>query len=113
MMGWGPDFPTVQGYGIPLWDSSYILQRGNNNFAMIKDKSIDGLFDQYNKEQDQAKKTQISTEINHKVSEGAYYLPFTFERLLNWRSSRIGNVYTTDAYSGYYDFVNIGLKSTK
>jgi len=113
IMGWGPDFPTVQGYGIPLWSSSYILQSGNNNYAMIKDKTIDGLFDQYNSEQDAAKKTSIATEINHKVSEGAYYLPFTFERLLNWRSSRIGNVYTSNAYSGYYDFVNIGLKSSK
>ncbi|MEW1778413.1 ABC transporter substrate-binding protein [Streptomyces sp. NPDC086777] len=113
IMGWGADFPTVQGYGAPLWDSSYILQSGNNNFALIKDKTIDGLFDQYNTQQDEAKKTQIATEINHKVTEGAYYLPFTFERLLNWRSSRIANVYTTNAYSGYYDFVNIGLKSTK
>jgi peptide/nickel transport system substrate-binding protein len=113
IMGWGPDFPSVQGYGIPLWSSNYILQSGNNNFAMIKDKTIDGLFDQYNKEQDEAKKTQIATEINHKVSDGAYYLPFTFERLLNFRSSRLANVYTTNAYSGYYDFVNLGLKSTK
>ncbi|MEV0482850.1 ABC transporter substrate-binding protein [Streptomyces sp. NPDC050508] len=113
IMGWGPDFPTVQGYGIPLWSSNYILQSGNNNFALIKDKTIDGLFDQYNTTLDEAKKTQLATEINHKVSEGAYYLPFTFERLLNWRSSRIANVYTTNAYSGYYDFVNIGLKSTK
>ena len=113
IMGWGPDFPTVQGYGIPLWDSHYILQSGNNNFAMIKDPAIDGLFDQYIGTQDEAQKTQIATQINHKVSEGAYYLPFTFERLLNFRSSRIGNVYTSNAYSGYYDFVNIGLKSTK
>ena len=113
IMGWGPDFPTVQGYGIPLWSSNYILQSGNNNYALIKDKTIDGLFDQYNGELNEAKKTQIATEINHKVSDGAYYLPFTFERLLNWRSSRIGNVYTTNAYSGYYDFVNIGLKSSK
>ncbi|MFG2789275.1 ABC transporter substrate-binding protein [Streptomyces sp. NPDC048419] len=115
IMGWGPDFPSVQGYGIPLWSSKYILQSGNNNFAMIKDKSIDGLFDQYNstKATDEAKKTQIATEINHKVSEGAYYLPFTFERLLNFRGSNVGNVYTTNAYSGYYDFVNLGLKSTK
>ncbi|OIK07075.1 ABC transporter substrate-binding protein [Streptomyces monashensis] len=113
IMGWGPDFPTVQGYGIPLWDSKYILQSGNNNYALINDKTIDGLFDQYTTTLDESQKTQISTEINHKVMEGAYYLPFTFEKVLNWRSSRIGNVYTTNAYSGYYDFVNIGLKSSK
>ncbi|MYX25328.1 ABC transporter substrate-binding protein [Streptomyces sp. SID8381] len=113
IMGWGPDFPTVQGYGLPMWDSRYILQSGNINYAMIKNKEIDGLFDQYTSTLEESKKTQISTEINHKVMEGAYYLPFTFERLLNFRSSRVANAYTTNAYSGYYDFVNLGLKSTK
>ncbi|MEU6480507.1 ABC transporter substrate-binding protein [Streptomyces sp. NPDC047017] len=113
IMGWGPDFPTVQGYGVPLWDSRSILQSGNNNFALIKDKSIDGLFDQYSTTLDEGKKKQIATEINHKVMEGGYYLPFTFEKFLNWRSSRLANVYTTNAYSGYYDFVNLGLSSTK
>ena len=46
--------------------------------------------------------------------EGAYYLPFTFEKCINCRGSeRLTNVYTTDAYSGQYDYVNLGLKSTK
>ncbi|MFD5159833.1 ABC transporter substrate-binding protein [Streptomyces hawaiiensis] len=113
IMGWGPDFPSVQGYGLPLWDSSYILESGNNNFAMIKDKAIDGLFDKYVTTLDDAGKTKIATEINHKVMEGGYYLPFVFEKFINWRSSRLANVYTTDAYSGTYDFVNLGLKSAK
>ncbi|WP_369233128.1 ABC transporter substrate-binding protein [Streptomyces sp. R21] len=109
IMGWGPDFPTIQGFGLPLWDSKYILDSGNNNFAMIKDKTIDGLFDSYVKELDDAKKTQISTEINHKVMEGGYYLPFVFEKFINWRSSRLTNVYTTDNYSGMYDFISLGV----
>ncbi|MFE1952493.1 ABC transporter substrate-binding protein [Streptomyces sp. NPDC059524] len=111
IMGWGPDFPTVQGYGMPLWDSKYILSSGNNNYALIKDKSIDGLFDKYVKTLDDAEKATISTEINHKVMEGGYYLPFVFEKFINFRSSRLANVYTSDGYSGMYDFVNLGLKS--
>ncbi|MFR9797088.1 ABC transporter substrate-binding protein [Streptomyces sp. MS06] len=110
IMGWGPDFPTVQGFGLPLWDSKYILQSGNNNYALIKDKSIDGLFDSYVKELDNSKKTEIATEINHKVMEGAYYLPFTFEKFINWRSTRLTNAYTSDAYNGMVDFVNLGVK---
>ncbi|MER6127091.1 ABC transporter substrate-binding protein [Streptomyces sp. NPDC001795] len=113
IMGWGPDFPSVQGFGLPLWDSKYILQSGNNNYALIKDKTIDGLFDQYVKALDDSKKTELSTEINHKVMEGGYYLPFVFEKFINWRGSNLANVYTTNAYSGQYDFVNLGLKSTK
>ncbi|MEU5098781.1 ABC transporter substrate-binding protein [Streptomyces sp. NPDC020996] len=113
IMGWGPDFPTVQGFGLPLWDSKYILQSGNNNYALIKDKAIDGLFDQYVTTLDDAGKTKISTEINHKVMEGGYYLPFVFEKFINWRSDNLANVYTSDNYSGMYDFVNLGLKSAK
>ncbi len=110
IMGWGPDFPSVQGYGLPLWSGKYILESGNNNFALINDKKIDGLFDDYVKELDDAKKTEISTEINHKVMEGGYYMPFVFEKFITWRSNRLANVYTTDNYGGTYDFVNLGLK---
>ncbi|WP_053739880.1 ABC transporter substrate-binding protein [Streptomyces sp. NRRL WC-3618] len=113
IMGWGADFSSVQGFGLPLWDSKYILESGNNNFGLIKDKAIDGLFDQYNTTLDDAGKAKIATEINHKVMEGGYYLPFVFEKYINWRSNRLANVYTTDGYSGVYDFVNLGLKSTK
>ncbi|GGL96144.1 peptide ABC transporter substrate-binding protein [Streptomyces fumigatiscleroticus] len=113
IMGWGPDFPSVQGYGLPLWSSKYIQQSGNNNYALIKDKEIDGLFDDYVNTLDDSGKAKIATEINHKVMEGGYYLPFVFEKFINWRSSRLANVYTTDGYSGMYDFVNLGLKSTK
>ncbi|MGV9556257.1 ABC transporter substrate-binding protein [Streptomyces sp. NPDC003401] len=113
IMGWGPDFPSVQGFGLPLWNSKYIAESGNNNYALIKDKAIDGLFAQYVTTLDDAGKTKIATEINHKVMEGAYYLPFVFEKFINWRSDNLANVYTTDGYSGQYDFVNLGLKNPK
>ncbi|MGW7266415.1 ABC transporter substrate-binding protein [Streptomyces sp. NPDC054842] len=110
IMGWGPDFPTVQGFGLPLWSGKYILDSGNNNFAMIDDKTINGLFDDYVNELDEAKKVELAKEINHKVMEGGYYLPFVFEKFINWRSNRLTNVYTTDNYSGQFDFVNLGVK---
>jgi peptide/nickel transport system substrate-binding protein len=113
IMGWGPDFSTVQGYGLPIWDSKYITQSGNNNFAMINDKTIDGLFDQYTKATSASQQADIAKQLNHKVMEGGYYLPFVFEKYIDWRSSRLANVYTSDAYSGVYDFVNMGLKDTK
>ncbi|MGP3925557.1 ABC transporter substrate-binding protein [Streptomyces sp. 8N616] len=110
IMGWGPDFPSVQGYGQPLWDSKYILSNGNNNYAMIDDKKIDANFDKFVTELDEAKKEQLAKDINHQVMEGGYYLPFVFEKFINWRSGRLTNAYTTDSYSGMYDFVNLGVK---
>ncbi|MFR9674490.1 ABC transporter substrate-binding protein [Streptomyces sp. TR06-5] len=110
ILGWGPDFPTVQGYGKPLWHSSFIFDNGNYNFATIDDPKIDQAFADFIDTQDEAKKTEIAESINHKVMEGAYYLPFTFEKILVWRSDRTTNVYSTYAYSGQYDFVSIGVK---
>ncbi|MEV5984973.1 ABC transporter substrate-binding protein [Streptomyces sp. NPDC052051] len=110
IMGWGPDFPSVQGYGLPLWNSKYILDSGNNNYAMIKDKAIDKLFVDYTKATDESQQAEVAQQINHKVMDGGYYLPFVFERFVQWRSSRLANVYTSNAYNAMYDFVNLGLK---
>ncbi len=110
ILGWGPDFPTVQGYGKPLWHSDFIFENGNFNYAMIDDPKIDAAFAEYAKTQDEAEKTEIAESINHMVMEGAYYLPFVFEKVLVFRSDRVTNVYSSYAYSGQYDFASIGVK---
>ncbi|MFD8077204.1 ABC transporter substrate-binding protein [Streptomyces sp. NPDC059718] len=110
IMGWGADFPSGQGFLQPLVDSRFILESGNNNFAEIKDKSIDGLFDQALQQTDANAAAELYKQINQKVSEGAYYLPFTFEKNIIWRSSRLTNVYTADAYNGRYDYASLGVQ---
>jgi peptide/nickel transport system substrate-binding protein len=110
ILGWGPDFPTVQGFGKPLWDSRYILDNGNNNLAMIDDPKIDAAFDKFQVTLDKGKRKQIAENINHMVTEGAYYLPFTWEKRIFWRSTRLTNVYSTYAYSGQYDYASLGVK---
>ncbi|HWM39381.1 MAG TPA: ABC transporter substrate-binding protein [Streptomyces sp.] len=110
IMGWGPDFPSGQGYGMPLWHSKYILDNGNNNYAMIDDKKIDGMFADAIAELDQDKAAQKYAAINAEVMKGAYYLPFTFEKNIIWRSSRLTNIGTTDAFSGRYDYATLGVK---
>ncbi|MCF6522364.1 ABC transporter substrate-binding protein [Streptomyces sp. JJ36] len=110
IMGWGPDFPSVQGYGKPLWHSDYFLDNGNNNYAHIDDPKIDQAFEDFIETQDATKKAEIAEQINHRVMEGAYYLPFTFEKRLLWRSDRLTNVFSSYAYSGQVDFASLGVK---
>ena len=110
LYGWGPDFPSGQGYGVPLWHSKYILDTGNNNYALIKDKKIDDGFAKATAELDPDKAADIYADINKEVMKGGYYLPLTYLKVVQWRSSRLTNVYSTDAFSGWYDFVNIGVK---
>ncbi|MFE0106281.1 ABC transporter substrate-binding protein [Streptomyces sp. NPDC059009] len=111
IMGWGPDFSSGQGYMQPLVHSKYILSSGNNNYSMLKDKSIDALFE---KAASQAKTPEEAskyyTEINKKVSEHAVYLPFVFEKNLKYRSTRLTNAYTTTNNNGFYDYASLGVK---
>ncbi|SCK35561.1 peptide/nickel transport system substrate-binding protein [Streptomyces sp. WMMB 714] len=110
IMGWGPDFPSGQGYGMPLWHSKYILDNGNNNYAMIDDPKIDKMFADAIAELDKDKAAEKYAAINAEVMKGAYYLPFTFEKNIIWRSSRLTNISTTDAFSGRYDYATLGVK---
>jgi peptide/nickel transport system substrate-binding protein len=110
IMGWGPDFPSGQGYGLPLWGSKYILPNGNNNFAMIDDPKIDKMFADAIAELDADKAAAKYGDINKEVMKGAYYLPFTFEKNIIWRSSRLTNIFTADSFSGRYDYATLGVK---
>ncbi|MFF0437021.1 ABC transporter substrate-binding protein [Streptomyces sp. NPDC004327] len=109
IMGWAADFPTGQGFLQPLVDGRFILQSGNNNFSELNDPAINGLFDKALKETDPTKAGEFYKQINAKVSDAAVYLPFTNEKNIIWRSSRLTNVYTADAFNGRYDYASIGV----
>lgn len=110
IMGWGADFPTGQGFSQPLVDGRFILQSGNNNFSELNDPAINKLFDDAIAETDPAKAGDIYKQMNQKVSEAAVYLPFVYDKTISWRSSRLTNVYTSDAYNGRYDYASLGVQ---
>ncbi|MEV6341813.1 ABC transporter substrate-binding protein [Actinoplanes sp. NPDC051851] len=110
--GWGADYPTGSGYLQALVDSRFILKNGNYNLPLIKDDSIDALFDQAAAETDATKAATLYTQINHKVMEGAYYLPFVVDKALNYRNPRLTNVYVHDAF-GMVDFQALGVSDGK
>ncbi|MGY0059009.1 caspase, EACC1-associated type [Streptomyces sp. LZ34] len=106
---WLPDFPTGQGFLQPLADGRFIVPSGNFNFAQVDDKSINGLFDKAIAEQDPQKAGETYAQINKKVSDTAGYVPLLFQKGYSWRGTRLTNVYTTNAYSGSYDFASLGV----
>ncbi|MER7663557.1 MULTISPECIES: ABC transporter substrate-binding protein [unclassified Streptomyces] len=109
IMGWGADFPTGQGFSQPLVDGRFILQSGNNNFSELNDPAINKLFDQAIAETDPDKAGEIYKQMNQKVSEAAVYLPFVYDKTITWRSTRLTNAYTADAYNGRYDYASLGV----
>jgi peptide/nickel transport system substrate-binding protein len=109
---WGADYPTGAGYMQPLADSRFILKNGNFNRSEIKDPAIDALFDQASQEIDPAKSAEIYSQINHKVMEGAYVLPFVVDKALNYRNPRLTNVYIQSSF-GMVDFQALGASDGK
>jgi peptide/nickel transport system substrate-binding protein len=110
LAGWGADYPTSAGFLQVIVDSRLIFESGNNNYAELEDQAIDALIDQATAEPDQQKNAEIWKQINRKVSESASYLPFTYDKALNYRNPRLTNVYITQYY-GQVDFGSLGVMS--
>jgi peptide/nickel transport system substrate-binding protein len=109
---WGADYPAGDGFLSAIADSRDILPSGNFNRSIIKDPSIDALFDDAAKQTDPAKSAADYSQINHKIMEGAYFLPFVFDKALNYRNPEVTNAYVENAY-GMYDFQALGVEGGK
>ena len=110
--GWGADYPTGAGYMQPLADGRFILKNGNFNRSEINDPAINKLFDDAAAETDPAKAAAIYSQINQKVMEGAYVLPFVVDKALNYRNPRLTNAYVHEAF-GMLDFQALGTSDGK
>ncbi|MEU9854552.1 ABC transporter substrate-binding protein [Streptomyces sp. NPDC047974] len=99
LLGWGADFPTGAGFLQPLADSALSRTEGNSNYARVNDRRIDELFDRATAETDEAEATRLYQEINHRLTDGAYYLPITAEKNVNYRNPRLTNVYVHEAFN--------------
>ncbi|MBM7171505.1 ABC transporter substrate-binding protein [Streptomyces sp. G44] len=113
MSGWGPDFPTGQGFGQPLWDSRFIAENGNYNEAQISDPKIDEFFDDAIGSTDREKAGDLYKKLNKRILDDAAWMPFLYEKNISWRSPRTTNVYSSAAYNGRYDYVSLGVNDKK
>ncbi|GHD06075.1 peptide ABC transporter substrate-binding protein [Streptomyces finlayi] len=109
MTGWGPDFPTGQGFSQPLIDGRFIAPTGNYNGSETNDPAINKMFDDALKATDPDKAAEFYKQINHKTADIAAQMPFLYEKNFSWRSSRLTNVYSSTAYNGRYDYASLGV----
>lgn len=76
--------------------------------AEIDSPALDKLLDKAAAEPDPGKAAEAGEEITHRVADGAYYLPFVYEKYVSWRGPRLTDVHVSDAYGGY-DYVRLGV----
>jgi len=110
--GWGADFPTGYGYLAPLAMGSFYAQSGNVNLAEIQDPAVDALFNKGLAEKDAAAAAADYQAANVKVMEGYYYLPFVFDKALNYYNPRLTNVYFHQGLA-MVDFASLGVSDGK
>ncbi|MEU6877803.1 ABC transporter substrate-binding protein [Streptomyces sp. NPDC046712] len=108
VMGWGADYNSGSGFLQPLVDGSFILPNGNNNYSMLNDPEVNGLFDKAADAPTPAEAAPFYTEINKKIMEKALYLPINFDKALVYHNPRLTNVYFNDSL-GKIDLATVGV----
>lgn len=108
MTNWSPDFPHGSNFLQPLADGRLIVPSGNTNYAQVDDPAINNLLDQATAETDPDEVTELYRTLNHKLTDGAHYLPVAAARSLNYRNPRLTNVYVSQAY-GMVDIQALGV----
>lgn len=106
--GWGADFPTGYGFLDVVVDGRKISANGNQNFPEINDPAINSAIDKALAETDPTKAAADWAAIDKMAMDTAAYLPFVFDKALNYRNPKLTNVYI-DSYYGMYDFQALGV----
>jgi len=109
--GWGADFPTGYGFLDVIADGTKIVPTGGNvNTAMLNDPTINAAIVAATSEKDPEKAAADWGQINKLVMDTATYLPFTYDKALNYRNPRLTNAYI-NGYYGQLDFISLGVTS--
>ncbi|MFI0214641.1 ABC transporter substrate-binding protein [Streptomyces lydicus] len=110
MMQWGSDFPTGYGYLQQILNGKAISKSGNTNLSELDDPEINKLLETAIANTDKAARQKAYAEIDKKTMEQAALVPLTYFKVLMYRSPKATNLVSTSAFSGQYDYLNIGVK---
>ncbi|MFF4401593.1 ABC transporter substrate-binding protein [Streptomyces sp. NPDC001480] len=108
MMQWGADWPSGYGFLQQILNSKAISQSGNTNLSQFSDKDVDAKLAQAIAAPDVATRNKVYAEIDKATMDQAVIVPLTYFKVLLYRSPYATNVVSTSAFSGQYDYLNLG-----
>ncbi|MER7766572.1 ABC transporter substrate-binding protein [Kitasatospora sp. NPDC096140] len=108
MMQWGADWPTGYGFLQQIVDGRAIKPSGNSNLSQLDDPSVNKLLDDAAVNPDKAAREKIYGDIDKKVMDQAVIVPLTYFKVFLYRPDNATNLASTPAFSGEYDYLNIG-----
>lgn len=111
MMQWGADWPSGYGFLQQILNGQAISQSGNTNLSQYNNKSVNDLLAKAIGTQDDAARNTIYTQIDKQTMDDAALVPLTYFKVLLARPTTFTNLVSTAAFSGQYDYLNIGVAS--
>ena len=84
---------------------------GNNNYRRAQRPDDQRAIDQAKAETDPTKAAADWGQINKQVMDAATYLPFVYDKALNYRNPRMTNVFV-NGYYGMVDFSALGVSGS-
>ncbi|PYC78392.1 ABC transporter substrate-binding protein [Streptomyces tateyamensis] len=108
MMQWGADWPTGYGFLQQIVDGRAIKDSGNSNLSQLNDPAVNKLLDDAGSNADKAAREKDYAAIDKQVMDDAVIVPLTDFKVFLYRSDTATNLVSTSAFSGEYDYLNIG-----
>ncbi|MFE6332822.1 ABC transporter substrate-binding protein [Streptomyces sp. NPDC057806] len=108
MMQWGADWPSGYGFEQQILHGDAIGESGNTNLSQLDNADINSMLEKAIATEDEAERNSLYTEIDKKTMEEAALVPLTYFKVLLYRPANFTNLVSTAAFSGQYDYLNIG-----
>ncbi|MCW5252450.1 MULTISPECIES: ABC transporter substrate-binding protein [unclassified Streptomyces] len=108
LMQWGADWPSGYGFLQQILNGGAIGTSGNTNLSYIDDKQINELLGKAIATEDETERNSLYAEIDKRAMEQAALVPLTYFKVLLYRPTTFTNLVSTAAFSGQYDYLNIG-----
>jgi peptide/nickel transport system substrate-binding protein len=111
MMQWGADWPSGYGFLQQILNGKAISQSGNTNLSQYDNSKVNDLLGQAIGTDDVSKRNELYAQIDKQTMDDAVLVPLTYFKVLLGRPTNYTNLVSTAAFSGQYDYLNIGVAS--
>ncbi|WP_031485408.1 ABC transporter substrate-binding protein [Streptomyces bicolor] len=108
MMQWGADWPSGYGFLQQILHGDAIGASGNTNLSYIDDKQINELLEKAIATENETERNSLYAQIDKRAMDQAALVPLTYFKVLLYRPANFTNLVSTAAFSGQYDYLNIG-----
>jgi peptide/nickel transport system substrate-binding protein len=91
-VGWGKDFFDSQSIIDPLFNGKNIVPAGNVNYPQLNDPALNADMDKAEQALDANQRAQQWADLDKKITEGAYQIPWLWDNQINFHSKNVNAV---------------------